>query len=161
MGRVRISRLTFGAVLAVFLFAQPVMWGFVQTISDRLGVNQQWRFDLIISLAMLLILIASLAGRYRDAGWPASLALLQGVILLASALAAWWGFAGRLGVHQSGWHPNLSEGSGWYLILAFGGLAVGVVDLIALTLCGLLAKPVSQDKVVPDTAATQPSESAS
>jgi uncharacterized membrane protein YhaH (DUF805 family) len=153
---VRISRVTFGAVVVMFLFAQPVLWGLVHAIGGRLGVSQQWRVDLLISLALLAVLVVVLAGRYKDAGRSPLWALLQGVILLVSAIAAWWGFAGRLGIHQSGWHPHLSEDSGWYALMFLGGLAVGALDLIALTLCGLLARPIRQGPSGQEIASNRP-----
>lgn len=141
---VRDSRRRFVLFLAVFL-AQPLLWGVVHGISDGIGLNQQWRVDVPVSVVVLALLVWALAERYRATGRSPLWALAQGTLLLASALAAWWGFAGGLGASEGGWHPLLGVQSGWSDMLAFGGLSVGVLDFAVLTACGLWESTTSHE----------------
>lgn len=153
----RDSRKRFVLFLAVFL-AQPLLWGVVHVISDGIGLTQQWRVDVPVSVVVLALLVLALAGRYRATGRSPLWALAQGTLLLASALAAWWGLAGGLGFHEWGWHPHLGVQSGWFDVLALGGLAVGIVDFAVLTACGLWEPKSPRDGHAGEPSSLQRSE---
>jgi uncharacterized membrane protein YhaH (DUF805 family) len=146
MSAVRVSRNTYVATLILFL-AQPIGWEIVQVISNRLGINQQWRFDVLVSLALLVVLVFALTGRLHTLGRSPWWALAQGALLIASTLVTWWGFNGN--ENGWGWHPHLGTGSSWSKLLFLGGLAVTAFDLLIFVVWGFkdLARP---DKLTED-----------